>query len=246
MALPKAVRLVGTVGQAEKVYVEDYVLQYLTICEEETESGGETVLYGRKEREGKTRAYLIYGIYRQTGQDRPEKKLHGKYGRLGYINPETGAIVLDDWGEGRTLEGYYVFYDADEKMKDFLGDCYERQLRLQNRKKMRTDSGQPDEGGMETPGKKKQPEGTGWQEAESMEAADRRMASGRVPAELVALCRADGDRERMRSPFLWIRMAVLCIFIVFCAIAVTTVNGFDKLNDFIQTAVLAGELMDNP
>ena len=62
----------------------------------------------------------------------------------------------------------------------------------------------------------------------------------------MALCRADGDRERMRSPFLWIRMAVLCIFIVFCAIAVTTVNGFDKLNDFIQTAVLAGELMDNP
>ena len=40
---------------------------------------------GRKEREGRTRAYLIYGIYRQTGQDRPEKKLHGKYGRLLFV-----------------------------------------------------------------------------------------------------------------------------------------------------------------
>ena len=215
MALPKAVRLAGTVGQTEKVYVEDYVLQYLTICEEEeTEPGGETVLYGRKEWEGRTRAYLIYGIYRQTGQDRPEKKFCGKYNRLGYINPATGAIVLDDWGEGKTLEGYYVFYDADEKMKDFLGDCYEKQLRLRNGKTMSTDSGQPDEAGMKT------------------------------PAELVALSRA--DREKVRSPFLWIRMAVLCIFIVFCAIAVTTVNGFEKLNDFIQTAVLAGEMMDNP
>jgi hypothetical protein len=52
------------------------------------------------------------------------------------------------------------------------------------------------------------------------------------------------DERQGKSPFLWIRTVVICIFIVFCAIAVLTVNSFDKLNDFIQTAVLTEEIID--
>ena len=233
MVLPKAVRLIGTVEKARMVYIEDYVLQYLTICEEEAETEAEmkagtkeeTILYGKKEKDGGTTAYLIYRVYRQTGQDRPEKEFQGKnynkeYVRLGYMDQETGAIVLDDWGKGENLKGYYVFYDADEKMKEYLGECYERQLRQKKQNNSR-------------PAKiKRNP------------ALERGERSENTPAELVALSNA--DRERGCSPFLWIRIAVIGIFIVFCAIAVTTVNGFDKLNDFIQTAVLTGEIMESP
>lgn len=217
MVRPKAARVVGTVERSRLVYIEDYVLQYLTVCEEEEEEKEETVLYGRKEKDGGAEVYMIYGIYRQMGQDGSEgedsgEKFDGKYRRLGYLHRETGAIVMDDWGAGENLKGYYVFYDAEEKMKDCLGEYYERQ-QLKRKKPYKGSSD-----------------------------AGEKMRSQNSLAELVALSNTDKGRER--QPFLWIRMIVIGIFIVFCAIAVMTVNSFDKLHDFIQTAVLTGEIMD--
>lgn len=238
MELPKAVRMVGTIEKTRIIYIEDYVLQYLTVCEEEeTQKDAETILYGKKEISGEVDVYMIYGIYKQAGRDcaergglekkgigengkveEKEKKFNKKYRRLGYLNRETGAIVLDDLGEGQTLKGYYIFYDADERMKDYLGEYYERQL-----------------------WQKKQNSSRASYVKKSPVIAEAEQSGS---AELVALSNA--EREKEFSPFLWIRMAVICIFIVFCAIAVTTVNGFDKLNDFIQTAVWAGEIIDTP
>ena len=106
------------------------------------------------------------------------------------------------------MTGYYVFYDADEQMKDCLGQYYERQLL------------------------KKQDF--------SPKSLDLELKSS--TAELVAL--SNTYERRRESPFLWIRMVVICIFVIFCAIAVMTVNSFDKLNDFIQTAVWMGEIID--
>ena len=40
MALPKAVRAVGTIDKARIVYIEDDVLHYLTVCEVEEEEDG--------------------------------------------------------------------------------------------------------------------------------------------------------------------------------------------------------------
>ncbi len=246
MALPKAVRAVGTIDKARIVYIEDYVLQYLTVCEEEEEDDGtETVLYGKKEISGGTEIYFIYGICRQRGQGLPEesigeggkgkaateagraeeaktkKTFPGSYRRLGHLDPDTGGIILDDWGRGQMLTGYYVFFDAEEKMKDDLGKLYERRQR-KKRQDTETESIRPD--GEETSGGGKD-----------------RNSSGDA-AELVAL--SNRDRRHGKSPFLWVRMAVLCIFIIFCAIAVMTVNSFDKLHDFIQTAVMTGEMID--
>lgn len=224
MDLPKAVRLVGTIEKKRVVYIEDYVLQYLTVCEEdETEQDALTVLYGKKEINGETKIYMIYGIYKQTGQDYAGQgdigqELGKKYIRLGYLHKETGAIVLDDWGREQTLKGYYVFYHAEERMKDYLAEYYTRQLQQ----------------------KKQNPSGKTYQETGAVAEAVRMPKSN--TAELVAL--SNVEHGRRESPFLWIRMVVVCIFIIFCAIAVLTVNNYDKLNDFVQTAVLTGEIMD--
>lgn len=36
------------------------------------------------------------------------------------------------------------------------------------------------------------------------------------------------------SPYLWIRIAAIGILVIFCAIAVTTINEYDKMNDFVR------------
>lgn len=223
MVRPKAVRVVGTIEKKRIVYIEDYVLQYLTVCEEEEEKNTETILYGKKEVSGETAVYMIYGICRQTGQDRMDRErkgqtFHQKYSRLGYLHRDTGAIILDDWGAEETLKGYYIFYDAEEQMKECLSEYYERQLSI----------------------KKQDAFSKSFLKAGS-DAGETARAKGST-AELVAL--SNRNERQGKSPFLWIRAVVICIFIVFCAIAVMTVNSFDKLNDFIQTAVLTEEIID--
>lgn len=223
MVRPKAVRVVGTIEKMRIVYIEDYVLQYLTVCEDEIEENTETILYGKKEMSGETAIYMIYGICRQMGQDCMERteagqKFDRKYKRLGYLHRETGAIILDDWGAEEILKGYYVFYDAEEQMKDCLGEYYEKHLL------------------------KKKQDFPSKSSCKANSDTNETIRSESSAAELIAL--SNTDEKRRKSPFLWIRMVVICIFVVFCAIAVMTVNSFDKLNDFIQTAVLTGEIID--
>ena len=227
MELPKAARVVGTMEDKRVVYLEDYVLQYLAVCRgEETQSGGEMILYGKKEIRKGTEIYIIYGIDRQEENIIEKERKSGfrssdkGYRRLGYLHPETGAIILDDWKEGEALQGYYVFYDADETMKDCLGDYYGRQLR----KDRHNSAPGLNDYDRSTPGD-----------------LEEENASGQT-AELVAL--SSINKQKGGSPFLWIRIVVAGIFIIFCAIAVLTVNNYDKLCGFIQTAVFTQEIMD--
>ena len=232
MILPKAVRAVGAMEKKRIVYLEDYVLQYLTVCaQEEEEQGTRTVLYGKKERDGDTDIYLIYGLYKQKEESASVKAQEGKeerqnhvlpmekkYRRLGYIHPETGGIMLDGWGPGQTVQGYYVFYDAEEKMKECLGEYYGRKSGKERTYAPDSQSSQ-----------------------ESVQDRGKTMKASHA-SELVALSRA--EEKKGGSPFLWVRIAVVGIFIIFCAIAVMTVNSFDKLYDFVQTAVMTEEIMD--
>ena len=64
-------------------------------------------------------------------------------------------------------------------------------------------------------------------------------------AELVALSNETYmERTLEESPiYSFIRAVVIVIFIIFCAIAVTTVNSFEKMQDFSNTAVQMNESM---
>ena len=52
--------------------------------------------------------------------------------------------------------------------------------------------------------------------------------------------------KRENAVYIRIRIAVLCILAIICAMAVTTVNGYGKLNDFIQKAAYTGRLLEKP
>ena len=61
-------------------------------------------------------------------------------------------------------------------------------------------------------------------------------------AELVALSMKEQSEEI--SLYTWIRIAVTAILIIFCAIAVTTINEYDKMSNFAQAAVHTGEMIE--
>ena len=53
------------------------------------------------------------------------------------------------------------------------------------------------------------------------------------------------ERTLEESPiYSLIRAVVIVIFIIFCAIAVTTVNNFEKMKEFTNTAVQMNESID--
>lgn len=58
--------------------------------------------------------------------------------------------------------------------------------------------------------------------------------SNKKQAELVALS-SKWERDT-DTPFIWIRIAAIGILAIFCAIAVITINEYDKIMDFVQTA----------
>lgn len=43
-----------------------------------------------------------------------------------------------------------------------------------------------------------------------------------------------------------IRAVVICIFIIICAMAITTVNNFEKMEDFKEAAMEMNEALEEP
>lgn len=212
MELPEAVGLIGAMEDDRIIYIEDYVLQYLKALGKEERMGEEKfALYGKRGKSSGKEVYIIYGICRQGDLQFYQKETGKGYEWIGSLEAERwkseedfGRIILTGNGKDRRpINGYYIFYDADDKMKERLGEYYEESINRSRYKQMT--------------GKK---------------------------AELVALSREE-EGERV-SLYLWIRIAVVGILIVFCAIAVTTVDGYDKISNFVQAAVRTGEMIDEP
>lgn len=211
MELPEAISLVGRMEEDRVIYIEDYALQYLKALRKEGRMEEDKfVLYGNRGRNAGKEIYVIYGICSQE-EWKYDREEEGKgYEWIGSLSvkgrnaeAEMGRMVLAEKGnDGRALNGYYIFYDADNKMKERLGKYYEESVNRSRYQQMT--------------GKK---------------------------AELVALSSKERV-ERAPSPYLWIRIAVIAILIIFCAIAVTTVNKYDKINDFVQAAVRTGEMIE--
>lgn len=209
--MPEAISLVGTMEEDRVIYIEDYALQYLKAVRKEGRAEEDKfLLYGNRGRNAGKEIYVIYGICSQEEWQHDweeEGKSHEWIGSLAVkgrnAEDEMGRMVLTGKENGgRALNGYYIFYDADNKMKERLGKYYEESVNRSRYQQMT--------------GKK---------------------------AELVALSSEEWT-ERTSSPYLWIRIAVTAILIIFCAIAVTTVNRYDKINDFVQTAVRTGEMIE--
>lgn len=209
MELPVAASLVGTIEGDRIIYIEDYALQYLRVlCKERTIEEDKFVLYGNRKNDLGKEVYIIYGIYRQEERQHDQEKADQRYEWVGNLEVERGSageelgkMFLTGKGNGRqAINGYYIFYDADDTMKERLGEYYEESVNYSRYKQIA--------------GKK---------------------------AELVAL--SVEEQSEGASLYIWLRIAVAAILIVFCAIAVTTINEYDKMSDFVQAAVHTGEII---
>lgn len=207
MKLPATVKQAGIIDDTKTVYIEDYALKYLEACKEKGLEAEEKIfLYGEKQSCPDREIYIIYGACGQA-------EIHNPTGSRMKEENMIGCINMRQLETEHPVSGYYIFYDADEGMKDCLLNCYQKeQKRKQKNRK---------------------------QQNRNVEAADTaELPKKDFPAELVALSSKDKQEP---SPYIFIRAAVICILIIFCAIAVTTINGYGKMDHFIRAAAWAGE-----
>ena len=210
MELPEIARKTGIIDNNRIVYIEDYVLQYLEILKQKEEvKEDKYLLYGKKLNVSEREVYVIYGVCRpEEGKPAYFKEAGKDYELVGRLDMEDrescGRILVGSQNGGQPVKGYYVFYDADDKMKDCLSRYYEESI-----KRSRYITGKEQE-----------------------------------KAELIAL--SSEERTEGASLYMWIRIAAIGILIIFCAIAVTTINGYDKISDFVQAVVQTNEMLEEP
>ena len=217
MELPKAAGKVGVIEDDKVIYIEDYALQYIKVLRQKGFiKEDKYLLYGKKDKKSGKEWYIIYGICRLEEESRLWMKEDGNgYEWIGNVDTALweregsgcDGILVGTKEGGQPIKGYYIFYDADDKMKDCLSGYYEESM------------------------------------SRSRYIPQRETEIG-TKAELVALSSKEQPAEV--SLYLWIRIAAIGILVVFCAIAVTTINGYDKISNFVQAAVRTSEIMEEP
>lgn len=210
MKLPEIRKQLGKEEKNIKVYIEDYVWNYLKSFQDissdcSLNSDAKIVLFGEKYKNELEQTYLIYGAMDfefRNDQEKETEDIFGKYQPIGCLNMELWkrdksnceGILIGDSNGGQPIEGINIFYETNEAMEDYLSTCYEKKRHVfYKSEKPQNENKEKD----------------------------------------------DNNEEMPSFPFLFslIRMVVICIFIVFCAIAVMAVNSYGKINDFVDTAV---------
>jgi len=139
MQLPDIVRQIGKADEKERVYIEDYVYTYLhglrtgTGDLEKAVSGQRVfpmrvALFGHAFRKDGCKFYLIYGasgvieeLENGKNEEQIRKEYFEEYELIGYVNIYGGGQRMP----GRK-EGYYIFYEKNEPMQNYLLSCYGR------------------------------------------------------------------------------------------------------------------------
>lgn len=223
MELPDIAKRIGIIEKKRKVYIEDYVVSFLERFKtEEIKEEERIILYGKTQASLSEESYVIYGAAKIQNSKMEHKNIFQEFNEIGCLNldiwQETGSmcegILIGDGMGGQPITGYYIFYEEQPLMGEYLSVYYEEQIKPQ------IHYHKNDKHGEEIIVPKKQ-------------------------AELVALSNETYmERTLEESPiYSFIRAVVIVIFIIFCAIAVTTVNSFEKMQDFSNTAVQMNESM---
>ena len=129
MQLPEIVKQVGKANGRERVYLEDYVYTYLR--ELKKEAGilpGRAALFGHVYHKNSCNFYMIYGaasviggLERGRGEEQVRKEFFEEYELIGYVNIYGNKQKLPG-----QKDGYYIFYDKNEAMQNYLIFCYEK------------------------------------------------------------------------------------------------------------------------
>lgn len=132
MKLPEIIRQIGTEQSDRRVYIEDYVYAYLQKLRANQEILPLRVaLYGRACVKEQKKYYFIYGaagVIEELEQGRDEEQVRQKFfpehTLIGYVNIYGKRAELPD-----KRDGYFIFYENNEEMKEYLVSCYERNRR---------------------------------------------------------------------------------------------------------------------
>lgn len=143
MQLPDIVKQIGKADEKERVYIEDYVYTYLHGLKTGAEdlgratTGGQSTfpmrvaLFGHAFRKEGRKFYLIYGassvieeLENGRNEEQVRKEYFEEYELIGYVNIYGGGQKMP----GRK-EGYYIFYEKNEPMQNYLLSCYGRKAK---------------------------------------------------------------------------------------------------------------------
>lgn len=197
MQLPSIVKQIGNIAGENRVYIEDYVYTYLNeIRAEKNCLPVRVALFGHACSKEQKCFYFIYGascVIEELENGRNEEQVREQffesYSLLGYVNIYNEKKELID-----KKGGYYIFYESNEAMQNYLISRYERK-------------------------------NTGLiQEKETkQELGERKKAMEEKPAFW------EGLLQKLLYGF----------FIAIAAIAVVTIDDYNKMYDFTETAVQA-------
>lgn len=152
MQLPDIVREIGKADEKERVYIEDYVYTYLHglgkggVGDSENTAGVQrafpmrAALYGHAFKKEGQKYYLIYGaasvieeLQNGKSEEQVRKEYFAEYELVGYVNIYGGGQKMPG-----PKEGYYIFYEKNEPMQNYLLSCYGRKIKTPVRREMRT------------------------------------------------------------------------------------------------------------
>lgn len=130
--LPDMVRLVGKINGEDRVYVEDYVYTYLHELKSEDEKFPIRVaLFGHAYQNEGRKFYMVYGAASvvdelENGKDEElvRREFFEEYELIGYVNIYGKK---QEWPGKKN--GYYIFYETNEPMQNYLIARFERTKR---------------------------------------------------------------------------------------------------------------------
>ncbi len=223
MEVPEVVKRIGKIDGKRKIYIEDYVLSYLERFKfEETEGNERIILYGKRERNFNEEICVIYGAEKKNPREHVQKdSLFSAYEEVGCLNTDMWKCTQGMCegiliGDGNGGQPVEGYYIFYEK-EPIMG----KYLGLTYEEEI-----------------KRVPY------ARQSEKKEEEAKAASAQAELVALSQTEVLPE---SPvYDIIRAVVICIFIIICAMAITTVNNFEKMEDFKEAAVEMNEALEEP
>ena len=141
MKLPGIVKRIGTIEGECRVYVEDYVYTYLNELRIKKDIVPvRAALFGRVQQKEGNCYYFVYGascVVEELAYGRNEswvrEEFFPKYELIGYVNIYGDRQILPD-----KSKGYFVFYESNEPMQNYLISCYKRENEREQGKTIRS------------------------------------------------------------------------------------------------------------
>lgn len=132
MQLPAMVRLVGKISGEDRVYVEDYVYTYLHGLKLDSEKLPIRVaLFGHIVQNESRKFFMVYGaasvideLVNGRNEEQVRREFFEEFELIGYVNIYGNR---QEWPGKKN--GYYIFYETNESMQNYMLACFERKKR---------------------------------------------------------------------------------------------------------------------